>query len=124
VIEGIIFDFDGVLVESEFAGNEQIARTLTDLGWPTTVDQALDRFVGHGGRDFVPASARCPQRCRARSPRRRPAGGSVRISIISGCATPSSRTSIRGASMSRAASPPQTSISTPPRRSACRSNAR
>ncbi len=57
MIEGIIFDFDGVLLESEYAGNLQIARTLTALGYPTTVDQALAKFVGLGGRDFLDAVA-------------------------------------------------------------------
>ena len=54
-VRGIIFDFDGVLIESEYAGNAQIAATLTALGHPTTVDQALDKFVGLGGADFVAA---------------------------------------------------------------------
>jgi HAD superfamily hydrolase (TIGR01509 family) len=56
-IDGIIFDFDGVLIESEYVGNVQIARTLTDLGYPTTVEQALATFVGLGGRDFLDAVA-------------------------------------------------------------------
>ncbi len=55
MIDGIIFDFDGVLIESEYVGNVQIARTLTDLGFPTTIDQALTTFVGLGGRDFIDA---------------------------------------------------------------------
>lgn len=54
-IEAIIFDFDGVLVESEYVGNVHIARTLTDLGHTTTVDQSLANFVGVGGRAFVDA---------------------------------------------------------------------
>ena len=54
-IEGIIFDFDGVLVESEFVGNVHLAATLTALGHPTTVAQSLAAFVGLGGRDFVEA---------------------------------------------------------------------
>jgi beta-phosphoglucomutase-like phosphatase (HAD superfamily) len=57
-VSAIIFDFDGVLIESEYAGNAQIARTLTELGYPTTVEQALDRFMGHGGRDFLAAVER------------------------------------------------------------------
>ncbi len=54
-IDGIIFDFDGVLVESEHVGTLHLARTLTDLGYPTTVDDAVNRFVGVGGQDFVEA---------------------------------------------------------------------
>lgn len=57
-IDGIIFDFDGVLIESEYVGNEQIAWTLTELGYPTTVDQSLDCFTGLGGRDFFEAVER------------------------------------------------------------------
>ena len=56
-IQGIIFDFDGVLIESEYAGNLQIARTLTELGYPTSIDDALAKFVGLGGRDFLQAVA-------------------------------------------------------------------
>lgn len=50
--EGIIFDFDGVLIESEYVSGQQVAVTLTALGYPTTVDQALDTFTGLGGTDF------------------------------------------------------------------------
>jgi HAD superfamily hydrolase (TIGR01509 family) len=57
IVEAIIFDFDGVLIESEYAGNLQIARTLTELGYPTTVEQALATFVGLGGKDFLEAVA-------------------------------------------------------------------
>lgn len=57
-IEAIIFDFDGVLIESEYVGNVNIAKVLSDLGYPTTVEQSLDSFVGLGGRDFVDAVER------------------------------------------------------------------
>jgi HAD superfamily hydrolase (TIGR01509 family) len=53
--DAIIFDFDGVLIESEYVSNVQIAGALTSLGHPTTVEQALDNFVGLGGRDFLDA---------------------------------------------------------------------
>ena len=53
--DAIIFDFDGVLIESEYVSNVQIAAALTSLGHPTTVEQALDNFVGLGGRDFLDA---------------------------------------------------------------------
>ena len=32
----LLFDFDGVLIESEYAGNKQIADWLTAIGHPTT----------------------------------------------------------------------------------------
>jgi HAD superfamily hydrolase (TIGR01509 family) len=56
-IEGIIFDFDGVLIESEYVGNVALAQTLTELGHPTTTDEALAKFVGLGGKDFLDAVA-------------------------------------------------------------------
>ncbi|MBA3897242.1 MAG: HAD family phosphatase [Sphingomonadaceae bacterium] len=56
--DGIIFDFDGVLVESEYAGNLHLAETLTGLGHPTSVEQSLDAFVGLGGKDFLAAIER------------------------------------------------------------------
>ena len=51
----IIFDFDGVLLESEYEGNRCIAEALTELGHPTTVEDALNHFVGLSGRDFLAA---------------------------------------------------------------------
>lgn len=55
---GIIFDFDGVLVETEWEGNSRLAALLTQLGHPTTVRQSLDNFMGLGGRDFHEAVER------------------------------------------------------------------
>lgn len=56
--EGLVFDFDGVLLESEYAGNAQIAECLTGLGHPTTVEQAMAEFMGLSGRDFLAAVER------------------------------------------------------------------
>lgn len=53
----VVFDFDGVLIESEYAGNAQIAATLTALGHPTTVEESIHAFAGLGGRDFLDAAA-------------------------------------------------------------------
>jgi HAD superfamily hydrolase (TIGR01509 family) len=55
--DGIIFDFDGVLIESEYVSNQQIAAALTALGHPTSVEEALSNFVGLGGTDFLDAVA-------------------------------------------------------------------
>jgi HAD superfamily hydrolase (TIGR01509 family) len=55
--DAIIFDFDGVLIESEYVSSLQVASALTSLGYPTTVDQALDKFTGLGGTDFHDAVA-------------------------------------------------------------------
>ena len=55
--DAIIFDFDGVLIESEYVSNVQIADVLTRLGHPTTVEESLAKFVGLGGKDFLDAVA-------------------------------------------------------------------
>jgi HAD superfamily hydrolase (TIGR01509 family) len=56
--DAIIFDFDGVLLESEWAGNKQIADYLTEIGHPTTYDQSMDNFMGLAGADFLAAIER------------------------------------------------------------------
>ena len=48
----VLFDFDGVLIESEYAGNRQIAEWLTGAGHPTTPEQSMERFMGLAGPDF------------------------------------------------------------------------
>jgi HAD superfamily hydrolase (TIGR01509 family) len=54
----LIFDFDGVLLESEYAGNAQLADWLTKSGHPTSVEQAMEEFMGLAGLDFVGAVER------------------------------------------------------------------
>jgi HAD superfamily hydrolase (TIGR01509 family) len=54
-LEAIIFDFDGVLLESEFEGNRELARLLTDLGHRTSVEEALKHYVGLAGQQFIEA---------------------------------------------------------------------
>jgi len=51
----IIFDFDGVLLESEFEGNRMLAELLTDLGHRTSVEEAIRNFVGYSGPEFFAA---------------------------------------------------------------------
>jgi HAD superfamily hydrolase (TIGR01509 family) len=53
--EAIIFDFDGVLLESEFESNQHLAHLLTELGHPTEPEEALANFSGLAGKDFVGA---------------------------------------------------------------------
>jgi HAD superfamily hydrolase (TIGR01509 family) len=53
--DAIIFDFDGVLLESEYAGNAQIADYLTRNGHPMTAEQAMTNFMGLSGRPFLDA---------------------------------------------------------------------
>lgn len=53
--DAILFDFDGVLIESEEAGNRHLAELLTDLGHPTTPAQAMAHFTGLSGEGFLDA---------------------------------------------------------------------
>ncbi|MEG3144527.1 HAD family phosphatase [Sphingomonas sp. RT2P30] len=56
--DGLIFDFDGVLLESEYAGNRQIAAYLTSRGHPTTPEESMAQFMGLAGHDFLAAIER------------------------------------------------------------------
>lgn len=56
--DGLIFDFDGVLLESEWISNQHLAQLLSGLGHPTTVDHALTHFTGLSGLSFVNAIER------------------------------------------------------------------
>ena len=42
----VIFDCDGVLVDSERLNMAVEARMLTEMGWPITVDELVRQFVG------------------------------------------------------------------------------
>ena len=53
--KALIFDFDGVLLESEFEGNRLLAELLTDLGHKTSVEEALKHYVGLSGQQFIDA---------------------------------------------------------------------
>ena len=56
--DAIIFDFDGVLIDSEYAGNAQIAAYLTSIGHPTSVEEAMTYFMGLSGAPFLAAIER------------------------------------------------------------------
>jgi len=56
--DALIFDFDGVLLESEWAGNKQIADWLTRIGHPTSVEESMREFMGLAGLDFIGAIER------------------------------------------------------------------
>jgi len=56
--DGIIFDFDGVLLENESAGNRQIASYLTGIGHPTSPEESMANFMGLAGGDFLGAVER------------------------------------------------------------------
>lgn len=44
--ELVIFDNDGVLVDSEPIANQVLAGLLTEYGWPTTFDDAVRTYLG------------------------------------------------------------------------------
>lgn len=56
--DGLILDFDGVLIDSEFVGNAHLAQVLTALGHPIDPEEAMARFMGLAGIDFIDAIER------------------------------------------------------------------
>jgi HAD superfamily hydrolase (TIGR01509 family) len=53
--DAIIFDFDGVLLESEFEGTRMLAQLLTGIGHPTSIAEAVEHYTGLAGQDFIDA---------------------------------------------------------------------
>jgi HAD superfamily hydrolase (TIGR01509 family) len=53
--DAIIFDFDGVLLESEFEGNQMLAELLTKIGHPTSIAEAVEHYTGLAGQAFIDA---------------------------------------------------------------------
>lgn len=47
----VIFDCDGVLIDSETISNEVLAVVVTELGWPVTVAESLEQFKGRSMPD-------------------------------------------------------------------------
>jgi len=47
----VIFDCDGVLVDSEIISCREHAALLTELGYPITADQVFERFLGRATHD-------------------------------------------------------------------------
>lgn len=54
----ILFDFDGVLIDSEWVGNCFIAGELTAAGHPTRPEEAIEHFMGRAGQSFEDAVSR------------------------------------------------------------------
>jgi HAD superfamily hydrolase (TIGR01509 family) len=50
----IIFDCDGVLIDSEGVASTLIATELTTLGWPMTTQQSMEIFLGMSITDMEP----------------------------------------------------------------------
>jgi HAD superfamily hydrolase (TIGR01509 family) len=51
--ELIIFDCDGVLIDSEIIVCRLVAEVLTNLGYPITTDDVIGRFAGRPEREMV-----------------------------------------------------------------------
>ncbi|ODT91072.1 MAG: hypothetical protein ABS86_03010 [Sphingobium sp. SCN 64-10] len=53
----IIFDFDGVIVDSEIVSAQVFSRALTAAGLPTSEEEALARYIGLSRADTLAAIA-------------------------------------------------------------------
>lgn len=51
-IDLLVFDFDGVLVDSEVIANRVLAGVLTEMGFPVTPAESVVRFTGMNGRSI------------------------------------------------------------------------
>src|SRR6185437_8398082 len=54
-MQALIFDFDGVIADSETLANLALAGLITDLGVPTTLDQSIARYTGKRLHEVVAA---------------------------------------------------------------------
>ena len=52
-MSALIFDFDGVIADSEAIANTVLAEVVTDLGHSTTLDHALTRYSGRRWDEVV-----------------------------------------------------------------------
>jgi HAD superfamily hydrolase (TIGR01509 family) len=52
--ELIIFDCDGVLIDSEFIASRLVARNMTEFGWPMRTEDAMATFLGMSIVDMEP----------------------------------------------------------------------
>jgi HAD superfamily hydrolase (TIGR01509 family) len=50
----IIFDCDGVLVDSEIIAHQVVAQMMTDLGHPMTTAESVHKFAGRSLTDILP----------------------------------------------------------------------
>lgn len=50
----VIYDCDGVLIDSEGVASRVCAEALTELGWPMTAAESMQRFVGYSLGSMVP----------------------------------------------------------------------
>ncbi|MBO9574632.1 MAG: HAD family phosphatase [Sphingobium sp.] len=55
--KAIIFDFDGVIADSEIVSARMFSEALTAAGLPTTLDEAVERYTGYHRADNLIAIA-------------------------------------------------------------------
>ena len=53
VVSALIFDFDGVIADSEALANTVLAEFVTGLGHATSLDAAIERYCGKQWTDVV-----------------------------------------------------------------------
>jgi HAD superfamily hydrolase (TIGR01509 family) len=58
MLRPIIFDFDGVIVDSEILANRALAACLTANGLPTTMEESFARYAGMRLSDCIAAAER------------------------------------------------------------------
>jgi len=51
----LIFDFDGVIADSEVVANSVLAEVVSELGVPTTLEDSYDRYMGKRFPDVLAA---------------------------------------------------------------------
>lgn len=51
IYAAIIFDFDGVIADSEVPANNALAESLTAIGLPTTFEDSLTHYYGHNWQE-------------------------------------------------------------------------
>ena len=49
----IVFDFDGVIADSEILANAVLAEIVTELGTPMTLEASMDKFMGKRFDDVI-----------------------------------------------------------------------
>jgi HAD superfamily hydrolase (TIGR01549 family) len=54
-LSALIFDFDGVIADSEALANTVLAELITDLGHPTNLDDSLEQYSGRRWDDAMAA---------------------------------------------------------------------
>src|SRR5215469_11291726 len=55
MVSAIIFDFDGVIADSEVLANTVLAEIVTELGVPTTIEDSYRTYMGKRSHEVVAA---------------------------------------------------------------------